>query len=66
MYSLELILCSNNDYSGANWDIHFLLNSYCFGGFNGLFAASVGKVQNDLKKVIAYSTCSQLGGSSNI
>ena len=26
-----------------------------------LFAASVGLVQNDLKRVIAYSTCSQLG-----
>ena len=25
------------------------------------FAASVGLVQNDLKRVIAYSTCSQLG-----
>jgi len=32
-----------------------------FGGLTCLFAASVGLVQNDLKKVIAYSTCSQLG-----
>jgi len=31
------------------------------GGLTALFAASVGVVQNDLKKVIAYSTCSQLG-----
>ena len=31
------------------------------GGFTAFFAASVGLVQNDLKKVIAYSTCSQLG-----
>ena len=31
------------------------------GALTALFAASVGIVQNDLKKVIAYSTCSQLG-----
>jgi len=31
------------------------------GGLTSFFAASVGIVQNDLKKVIAYSTCSQLG-----
>ena len=32
-----------------------------FGGITSFFAASVGLLQNDLKKVIAYSTCSQLG-----
>lgn len=32
-----------------------------FGGLTALFAASTGLVQNDLKRVIAYSTCSQLG-----
>jgi NADH-quinone oxidoreductase subunit L len=31
------------------------------GGITALFAASVGLVQNDIKRVIAYSTCSQLG-----
>ncbi|MXP63201.1 NADH-quinone oxidoreductase subunit L [Roseomonas sp. M0104] len=31
------------------------------GGTTALFAASVGMVQNDIKRVIAYSTCSQLG-----
>src|SRR6202041_3951227 len=31
------------------------------GGTTGFFAATVGLVQNDIKKVIAYSTCSQLG-----
>ncbi len=31
------------------------------GAFTALFAASVGIVQNDIKRVIAYSTCSQLG-----
>jgi len=31
------------------------------GSITAFFAASIGLVQNDLKKVIAYSTCSQLG-----
>jgi NADH-ubiquinone oxidoreductase chain 5 len=31
------------------------------GVLTAFFASSVGLVQNDLKKVIAYSTCSQLG-----
>jgi len=31
------------------------------GGTTAMFAASVGMAQNDIKKVIAYSTCSQLG-----
>jgi NADH-quinone oxidoreductase subunit L len=34
----------------------------CFiGGTTALFAATIGCVQNDIKRVIAYSTCSQLG-----
>lgn len=32
-----------------------------FGGLTAFFAGLVGLVQNDLKRVIAYSTCSQLG-----
>lgn len=32
-----------------------------FGSLTTLFASTVGLFQNDLKKVIAYSTCSQLG-----
>jgi len=31
------------------------------GAFTAIFAATVGLVQNDIKRVIAYSTCSQLG-----
>ena len=31
------------------------------GALTAFFAATTGMVQNDLKKVIAYSTCSQLG-----
>jgi NADH-ubiquinone oxidoreductase chain 5 len=31
------------------------------GATTAFFAATVGVVQNDIKKVIAYSTCSQLG-----
>jgi NADH-ubiquinone oxidoreductase chain 5 len=32
-----------------------------FGGMTAFFAATTGLLQNDLKRVIAYSTCSQLG-----
>nr|YP_010889954.1 NADH dehydrogenase subunit 5 [Chuniphyes multidentata]WJJ69915.1 NADH dehydrogenase subunit 5 [Chuniphyes multidentata] len=32
-----------------------------FGSATAIVSASIGLVQNDLKKVIAYSTCSQLG-----
>ena len=31
------------------------------GGTTAIFAASIGIAQNDIKRVIAYSTCSQLG-----
>jgi NADH-quinone oxidoreductase subunit L len=31
------------------------------GAVTAIFAATVGTVQNDIKRVIAYSTCSQLG-----
>ncbi|MEZ5751035.1 MAG: NADH-quinone oxidoreductase subunit L [Paracoccaceae bacterium] len=37
---------------------HFIV---FIGAFTALFAATVGLVQNDIKRVIAYSTCSQLG-----
>jgi len=38
------------------------LNVVCIiGALTAFFAATVGLVQNDIKRVIAYSTCSQLG-----
>src|SRR6202012_5796448 len=33
----------------------------CTGALTAIFAASIGLFQNDLKKVLAYSTVSQLG-----
>ncbi len=34
---------------------------FTIGAITAFFAATVGLVQNDIKRVIAYSTCSQLG-----
>jgi len=43
------------------YSTHILLLITLIGSFTSFFAASIGLVQNDIKKVIAYSTCSQLG-----
>ena len=42
----------------AVWTSNFIV---FIGATTAFFAATVGLVQNDIKRVIAYSTCSQLG-----
>ena len=42
----------------ADWTQSFIV---WIGMITAFFAATVGLVQNDIKRVIAYSTCSQLG-----
>jgi proton-translocating NADH-quinone oxidoreductase chain L len=39
----------------------FLLIIAVWGGITALISGTIGSVQNDIKKIIAYSTCSQLG-----
>jgi len=52
-----LIRCSNIiEYSSTALVVIVIV-----GALTAFFAATVGVVQNDIKKVIAYSTCSQLG-----
>nr|YP_010317610.1 NADH dehydrogenase subunit 5 [Catostylus townsendi]UNB15554.1 NADH dehydrogenase subunit 5 [Catostylus townsendi] len=38
-----------------------LIITVVIGSITALFAATIGLAQNDIKKIIAYSTCSQLG-----
>jgi len=38
-----------------------LMTVGCVGGFTAFFAATIGLAQNDIKRVLAYSTVSQLG-----
>ena len=40
---------------------HALTFVTIIGGTTAFFAATIGLVQNDIKRVVAYSTCSQLG-----
>jgi proton-translocating NADH-quinone oxidoreductase chain L len=53
-----LVIRMSDIFSGLHSLSNFLI---IVGSLTALLAASVGLVQNDLKKVIAYSTCSQLG-----
>ncbi len=48
-------------FTGNFWDSDALLFVAWIGGFTSIFAASIAFVQTDLKKVLAYSTVSQLG-----
>jgi len=45
-------------YEYSQLSLNFIL---VIGSLTSLFAASTGLFQNDIKKIIAYSTCSQLG-----
>jgi NADH-quinone oxidoreductase subunit L len=42
-------------------DAHTMTVVACIGSFTALFAATIAVAQNDIKKVLAYSTISQLG-----
>jgi len=44
------------EYSGF-----FLTFLVCIGGLTSFMSGTIGMVQHDIKKIIAYSTCSQLG-----
>ena len=43
------------------YDVNSLLLVSFLGGITSFIAATIGLFQNDIKKIIAYSTCSQLG-----
>jgi NADH-quinone oxidoreductase subunit L len=55
---IYMIARSNLIYTNAPDAMYFVA---VIGAITALFAASIGLVQNDIKKVLAYSTVSQLG-----
>jgi NADH-ubiquinone oxidoreductase chain 5 len=53
-----LITRSSFIYENSKHTLEFIS---LLGALTSIFAASIGLAQNDIKKVVAYSTCSQLG-----